>query len=539
MMVPHLAALLLAAATSTSAQTLPVIDLGTTVHRALNLGSDYFSFKNIPYAEPPVGPLRFRHPIPLLSINRTINDGTAPRSCYQQGSPWFQYSVPLVIQKLIDGGVVLPPPGPVTGPPPGQSEDCLVLDVTVPKAIYTAAAAGTLTKPVPVVVWIHGGGFIEGSKDSPSPSGLLAAAGAPGIIHVAINYRLGLFGFPPRSPNLLDLTASNAGLHDQRLALTWVRHTIRRFGGDPNRVTLLGESAGAGAIVAQLTAFGGIDGTSPFQRAILQSPYLAPAAPTATYANLLTTANVTSYTQARALSSSQLAAVNAAMINAGPFSSTVFAPNIDGLGGIVPAHPMKLLRQGRVDRAVDVLVAHNADEGLIFTDPRIQGEAEFKAYLGGWVPPSLVDELASTVYPPDFSGAHGYTTQVDRTRLAVGEGFLDCVAYAVARGYGNGTRGYVFSKWPGIHAQDLDYTFYEGQTVGAFGMPVDGAVAAKMQGWVVDWIVKGDAPGSRALELPVYGAGANVVDVNGTAYAVVRDPAANARCKFWVDRLGA
>lgn len=537
MMFPSLAptALLLAAAAVTSAQTLPVIDLGTSVHRALDATGGYYSFKNIPYAEPPLGPLRFRAPLPLLSINRTTNDGTAPRSCFQQGSPWFQYSIPLVIQRLIAGGVVLPPPGPPTPPPAGQSEDCLVLDVTVPKTTFPSPATAP---PLPVVVWIHGGGFIEGSKDSPSPSGLLAAAGTPGIIHVAINYRLGLFGFPPRAP--LDPTVSpNAGLLDQRLALAWVRANIRRFGGDPNRVTLLGESAGAGAIAAHLVAYGGVDHSSPFQRAILNSPYLAPAAPAATYARVLAIGNVTSYAHARTLPSAQLAGINAAMINDGPFSSTVFAPSADGLLGFLPAHPMKLFRQGRVDRSVDVIVAHNADEGLLFTDPRIEGEEEFKAYLAGWTPAALVDEVAAEVYPPDFSGAQGYTNQVDRTRVAVGEGFIDCVAYAVAKGYANKTRGYLFGKWPGIHAQDLDYTFYAGQTTGAFGIPVDGSVAARVQGWVVDWIVKGDAVGSRARELPVYGQGAQVVNVTGSGYPVVRDPAANKRCEFWLGELGA
>ncbi len=152
----------------------------------------YYSFKNIPYAEPPLGELRFRAPIPLLSTNRTLNDGTAPRACIQGSAPWFQYSIPLVIQTLIQGGLS-GPTGPGSGPVLGQSEDCLVLDVSVPKTVYDAQAAGTLSSPVPVVVWIHGGGFITGVKDSDNPASLIAESrrnGAAGIVFVAINYRL-------------------------------------------------------------------------------------------------------------------------------------------------------------------------------------------------------------------------------------------------------------------------------------------------------------------------------------------------------------
>lgn len=139
-----------------------------------------------------MGELRFRYPIPLLSVNRTVNDGTSPRACIQAGAPWFQYSIPLVIQRLAEGGIG-GPTGPPPGPPAGQSEDCLVLDVSVPKAVYDAQATGTLSNPVPVIVWIHGGGYIEGAKDLNNPARLIDESrrnGSPGIVFVAINYRL-------------------------------------------------------------------------------------------------------------------------------------------------------------------------------------------------------------------------------------------------------------------------------------------------------------------------------------------------------------
>ncbi len=126
---------------------------------------------------------------------------------------------------------------------------------------------------------------------------------------------------------MLDI-ASNAALYDQRLALEWVRLNIWRFGGSPHAVTVIGESAGAGSILTQLTAFGGIDGTSPFNRAIVQSPAIKPHQDQALYSQLydefLATAGVGSYAQARTKSTAELAEVNAAMLGVAPFASSVF-----------------------------------------------------------------------------------------------------------------------------------------------------------------------------------------------------------------------
>jgi len=138
-----------------------------------------------------VGDLRFRLPIPAVTVNRTVNDGSNPRSCSQSGAPWFQYSIPLVLQIIASGGITNPP-GAQPQPAP-QSEDCLLLDVTVPKAIFDSNRAGNLTQPAPVLVWIHGGGYIQGAKDMVNPAGLIAQSvrdGRSGIVFVALNYRL-------------------------------------------------------------------------------------------------------------------------------------------------------------------------------------------------------------------------------------------------------------------------------------------------------------------------------------------------------------
>jgi len=151
----------------------------------------YYSFKNIPYAQPPVGDLRFRLPLPLLTINRTVNDGMSPRMCPQASPGYFQYSVPLVIGTILSGGVQLGQPAP-SAPSPPVSEDCLLLDISVPKTIFDANAAGKVTK-APVLVFIHGGGYTTGSKEAVVPAPLIASSlsnGRTGAIIIGINYRL-------------------------------------------------------------------------------------------------------------------------------------------------------------------------------------------------------------------------------------------------------------------------------------------------------------------------------------------------------------
>lgn len=157
---------------------------------------------------------------------------------------------------------------------PRTTEDCLFLDVVVPQPIFQQASNTTNdTSGAPVLVWIYGGGYTAGEKSAYSAAGLIEASHASsteGIIFVSLNYRLGAFGWLS-GPTLQSNGVANAGLYDQRLALQWVQDNIHLFGGDPNRVTVIGESAGGGSIMHQITAFGGLNGPAPFQQAVLQS----------------------------------------------------------------------------------------------------------------------------------------------------------------------------------------------------------------------------------------------------------------------------
>lgn len=196
-------------------------------------------FKGIPYAAPPTGDLRWRPPAPAASW-------TEVRRCDQFG--------PRSLQKSDRGGGQ-------------QSEDCLYLNIWKPRERVEAKQ--------PVMVWIHGGGFTQGSGDQPSYDGTQLAS--RGVVLVSINYRLGALGFmahPALSAESPHGSSGNYAILDQIAALRWVQDNIEKFGGDPENVTIFGESAG-GTSVYLLTATPLSKGL--FHRAILQSPWLDPA----------------------------------------------------------------------------------------------------------------------------------------------------------------------------------------------------------------------------------------------------------------------
>ncbi|MHA2270208.1 MAG: carboxylesterase/lipase family protein [Promethearchaeota archaeon] len=188
-------------------------------------------YKGIPYAEPPIGDLRFRPPVAKEAWDGVL-DATKFGPCSYQGY--------LPIEEII----VKPEP---------ESEDCLNLNVWTPASDDNKR---------PVLFWIHGGSFIRGSATEPMyDSSRLALRGD--VVVVSINYRLGALGYLYIS----DVTA-NVGQLDQILALEWVRDNIELFGGDPNNVTIFGESAGAYAVVT-LPAMPAANGL--FHRIIAQS----------------------------------------------------------------------------------------------------------------------------------------------------------------------------------------------------------------------------------------------------------------------------
>jgi len=189
-------------------------------------------FLGIPYAEPPTGARRFAAPVPRARFTR-------PHDASRHG-PTAQ-RVPLFATTTV--------PEPSI---PG--DDVLNLGVVAPLADDGRA-------PFPVLVWIHGGGFLAGSPASPWYDG--RAFARDGVVRVTVGYRLGVDGFA-----VLDDVPTNLALRDILLALDWVRENIAAFGGDPERVTLAGQSAGGAAVLALLSSPAG---AGRFQRAVSMS----------------------------------------------------------------------------------------------------------------------------------------------------------------------------------------------------------------------------------------------------------------------------
>jgi triacylglycerol lipase len=188
-------------------------------------------FLGMPFAQPPVGDLRFRNPVSLNTTWTGSKNATQyGYACYGYGSDDWVLGNPL-------------------------SEDCLTINVVRP----------TGTKPnaqLPVGVWIYGGGAYMGSSLDPryNLSFIVQQSvqmGKP-FIAVSLNYRLQAFGFLFGSAALKE-GVTNIGFRDQRLALQWIQENVAAFGGDPAKVTIWGESAGAGSVGAQLLAYGGRD----------------------------------------------------------------------------------------------------------------------------------------------------------------------------------------------------------------------------------------------------------------------------------------
>lgn len=197
------------------------------------LGTDTRMFQGIPYAAPPEGQLRWASPRPAASWSG-VRTATEPGDrCAQAAGLIDQQST---------------------------SEDCLYLNVTTP-------LRGGARK-LPVMVWIHGNGYINGAG-SLYDAQRLAATGK--VIVVSFNYRLGVFGFldhPALDHGPAKHLSGNFGLEDQQAALRWVKRNAAAFGGDPSNVTIFGESAGGTSVCAHLVAPGSAD---LFHKAILQS----------------------------------------------------------------------------------------------------------------------------------------------------------------------------------------------------------------------------------------------------------------------------
>jgi para-nitrobenzyl esterase len=294
------------------------------------------NFRGVPFAAPPVGALRWRPPQPVVPW-RGVRETTAFAPACAQTATWI--------------------PNP-------QSEDCLYLNIWAPQQ------GGKL----PVIVWIHGGGLYGGTGAQPLYDG--ANLARRGVIVVTINYRLGVFGFfshPQLSAQSPDKTSGNQGIEDQIAALHWVKRNIAAFGGDPERITIMGESAGAES-VAILCASPLAKGL--FQRAIAESGNDAmPLDPDEDAQFSRADAEAQGLAFASAAGAPDLKALRA--LGTADLLKTPWTPRTILDGHVVRADLITIYRQHR-QNDVPLLLGWNAEEGKDLA-PEILGTDAFTA----------------------------------------------------------------------------------------------------------------------------------------------------------------
>jgi para-nitrobenzyl esterase len=303
-------------------------------------------FRGIPYAEPPVGDLRFKPPVPRAPWTETLVAEHAGKIAPQNPSP---------LESTLGA----------SGPPP-IGDDCLSLNIWTP---------GTDDAKRPVLFWIHGGAFVTGTGSTPWYDGTAFATNHD-VVVVTINYRLGALGFLHLADLFGDEWAGsgNLGILDQSAALKWTSENIAAFGGDPANITIFGESAGGMSVATQL----GLPASKGlFRRAIAQSGAAGHVhtRETATKAaeRLLEVLGVRDPVALQQVPTADILAAQEKVNNertdiAG--GGLPFMPCVDGT--VLPVGPQQAVKDGHAD-GVDLLLGTNLDETTLFTvmDPTL------------------------------------------------------------------------------------------------------------------------------------------------------------------------
>ena len=425
-------------------------------------------FKGIPYAAPPVGELRWRAPQPLEAWREPRDAGEFGIDPLQAPAPWLRGA--------------------------GIGEDCLTLSVWTP----VAAETGSL----PVMVWFYGGGFTLGSSSDLRSDG--AALARRGVVVVAINYRLGVAGWlahPGLSAGSTESASGNYGLLDQIAALGWVKRNIAAFGGDPERVTAFGVSAGAACISLLLT--------SPlaeglFQQAILQSPGSLRRLATLAEAER-GAVRVFGDDPVALRRAPPQALLESARLFGAPFADLdaprLLRPIVDGWA--LQGDEEEAWGQGSA-RALPMLIGSNVEEGAFFLGALpARTLARYRAWVGRNFG-AMADE-ALALYPVEDDAA----VAVQWTRLFGDHQFNRCVRRIAALNALREPRTfrYLFAQRPGArtapptHADEVEFVF---GTPNATRTNADRKVSDAMLGAWVSFATHGDPNGAGLPRWPAY-----------------------------------
>ena len=431
-------------------------------------------FKGIPFAAPPVGELRWRAPQPAAhwdGVRKAEQFGPNCTGGAAGGRGGGKDKGPAPAKAASPAG-------------PGASEDCLYVNVWTP-----AKAAGDR---LPVMVWSYGGGFTGGSGSVPGYDG--EALAKKGIIVVTYNYRLGTFGFLAH-PELTRESGHNAsgnyGLMDLAAVLRWVQKNIAAFGGDPRKVTIDGESAGA---ILTSALVGSPEGKGLFQRAIAQSGGWMGLSP----AKMRTleqaeeagrrAAGTRSIAELRAMSTQDVAQ-SLAGVPAGPI--------VDGW--MIPQDESLTFGQGK-QNDVDVLIGSNQDEGTFFGGGNTTADAAKNRARQTYA--DLADDFLK-LYPA-ATDTEASASGLMRTRDEIGWHMRTWAQLQTKRGKkayiyyfthlppGNGARG-------ATHTAEIPYMFNNPPANGLWS-DVDRKLADTVSSYWVNFIATGD-PNGKGLPL--------------------------------------
>lgn len=374
-------------------------------------------YRGIPYAQPPVNDLRFRRPVPLngtygdfdatqfgkacLSVDFSSASSTTNndnRECSLQN---MGISMPQELGRGFSAiGRVVP-----------EDENCLFINVFKPARVNEfrslnngTSRSDTTGQKLPVMVWFYGGAFVSGNSNVYSGESIVGSSmnlGMP-VIYVSFNYRVGPWGFLG-GQEMVAANETNAGFLDQRLALQWVADHIADFGGDPDNVTIFGQSAGAISIAHQMVYNDGDNsykGKPLFSKAIMQSGGLIPAANITsqfpqTVFNGLTQAvgckslNSTGTQEIQCLRSKNPQDIRKAAVALGPVSAYLaYGPRVDGI--VFKQDTYQTWSEGKFTQ-IPYISGNQEDEGTGFA-------------LESGVPDSMFEYLASSASPSTVTG---------------------------------------------------------------------------------------------------------------------------------------
>ncbi|KAF7314363.1 Carboxylic ester hydrolase [Mycena kentingensis (nom. inval.)] len=409
-----------------------VVDLGYARYQGIaDAPTNITSFLAVRYAAPPTGFLRWRAPEAPGNVTGVQLADTNPPACLQ-GARGTSLVNPL--QSRAEGGE--------------PSEDCLFLNVFTPDI-----------KPkelLPTIVWIHGGAYAIGSAQDYNGLDLAAELDGAAVV-VVLQYRLGLFGFLAGNEVKND-GALNAGLLDQQFALRWVNRNIGRFGGDASRVTLWGQSAGAGSIMQHMIANGGKTSPKLYSAGILSSPFLPQQypynhwVPQAIFDGVASQAGCGNHTTLdclRAVDAATLETINLNTILQGFQGTSTFVPVVDG----------KLIQQSPTDAFLEkktnggsLLAMTNVEEGFVFVNQ--EQDYNVEEYVQQLFP--TVGKKESTLIAATYAGLGSPVQQA--TKIMTDSIFI-CPAFTVLEGFrGNSFKG-EYGILPSFHGDDLRYYF--------------------------------------------------------------------------------